>query len=67
MNNSIELTKKFYDKPTIIQAITAYKEIASIKFDENEDYYVCTVKSSKHSPQLVLNEFSNYVLGLMNL
>lgn len=67
MNNSIELTKKFYDKSYILEAINAYKGIANIKIDENQDYYICTVVSSKHSPQLVLNEFSNYVLGLMNL
>ena len=67
MNNSIELTKEFYDKSAIIQAIEAYKEIASIKFTENKNCYICTVESSKPSPQLVLNEFSNYVLGLMNL
>ncbi|SFQ07430.1 hypothetical protein SAMN04487928_11767 [Butyrivibrio proteoclasticus] len=67
MNNSIELTKKFYDKRAIIQSIAAYKDIASIKMSESQDYYICTVESSNHSPQLVLNEFSNYVLGLMNL
>ena len=67
MNNSTELTKAFYDIFHILEAINAYRGIANIKIDENQDYYICTVVSSKHSSQLVLNEFSNYVLGLMNL
>lgn len=67
MNNLVELTKEFYDKPAITQAIAAYKDIATIILDETPKYYICTVQASKHSTQLVLNEFSNYVLGLMNL
>ena len=67
MNNSVALTKKFYDKSSILAAIAAYKGFANIKMDENHEYYICTVVSSRPDPQLVLKEFSNYVLGLMNL
>ena len=66
MNNTIRLTKAFYEKSAISKAVEAYASIASIKIEETETSYICDVMSSKYDTQLVLNEFANYVLGIMN-
>ena len=66
MNNVIELTKSFYDKSSVIKAISAYKSIAIINMQETSYSYECQVITSNYDPQLVLNEFANYVLGTMN-
>ena len=66
MNNTIKLTKAFYEKSAISNAVEAYASIASIKIEETETNYICEVMSSKYDAQLVLNEFANYVLGIMN-
>ena len=66
MNNTIELTKDFYDRIAISKAVDAYASIASIKISETEKAFICEVISSKYDTQLVLNEFANYVLGTMN-
>lgn len=66
MNNTIELTKKFYDKKAILKAVLAYESIALIKMQETAQSYICYVVSSNYDSQLVLNEFANYVLGTMN-
>lgn len=61
-----KLTKSFYEKDSLQEAITAYKSLASISISEDDDYYYYKIESSIYDPQLVANEFENYVLGLMN-
>lgn len=61
-----KLTKSFYEKDSILEAINAYKSLASISVSEDDDYYYYKIESSIYDPQLVANEFENYVLGLMN-
>jgi len=60
------LTKDFYNKKALLNAVDAYKSLASISISEDSNYYYYEVKSSIYEPQLVANEFENYVLGLMN-
>ncbi|MBE5837955.1 HxsD-like protein [Butyrivibrio sp.] len=60
------LTKDFYNKNALLNAVDAYKSLASISISEDSNYYYYEVKSSIYEPQLVANEFENYVLGLMN-
>lgn len=67
MNEINKFTKEFYDRKTIESAIKAYCDIAQFKIAEDNDYYYCEIITSKHDPDLVLNEFSNYVLGTMNI
>ncbi|MCR4635963.1 MAG: HxsD-like protein [Butyrivibrio sp.] len=67
MNNINKFTKEFYDINTIKSAIKAYSEIAQFNITEDNNYYYCDVISCKYDPVLVLNEFSNYVLGTMNI
>lgn len=61
-----KLTKEFYEKPALAEAVNAYKSLASITISEDSDYYYYEIISSEYDSQLVANEFENYVLGLMN-
>ena len=63
--NKIAFTKSFYDKHTIVKAIDAYNAIASITLTETDLDYICEIMNSEYDPQLVLNEFANYILGTM--
>lgn len=60
------LTKEFYEKDILVEAVNAYKGLASISISEDKDYLYYEIESSIYEPQLVANEFENYVLGLMN-
>lgn len=61
-----KLSKNFYEKDALLEAISAYKSLASISVSEDNEYYYYKIESSIYDPQLVANEFENYVLGLMN-
>lgn len=60
------LTKDFYEKEALLQAIDAYKSLASIHFSEDNNYYYYEISESIYDAKLVSNEFENYILGLMN-
>ena len=60
MNNSIELTKGFYDKSAIAQAIAAYKEIATIILD---DLKVITIpKTNNPSVTIIIIKYTQLIL-----
>lgn len=61
-----KLNKSFYEKDALLEAISAYKSLASISISEDNDYYFYKIESSIYEPKLVANEFENYILGLMN-
>ncbi len=61
-----KLNKDFYEKEALLEAINAYKGLASISVSEDNEYYYYKIESSIYAPNLVANEFENYVLGLMN-
>ena len=60
------LNKDFYEKKALLDAICAYKSLASISLSEDNTYYYYEIESSTYDYELVANEFENYVLGLMN-
>ena len=66
MNKTMEFTKHFYDREAISMGISAYKDLADIRLSEDNNYYFCEIISCRYDIELVLNEFSNYVLGMMN-
>ena len=66
MNNSIKLTKSFYDKKAILVAINAFREIAQFELKEDNEYFYCLIHKSIYDNELTINEFSNYILGTMN-
>ncbi|MFW6014420.1 MAG: His-Xaa-Ser system radical SAM maturase HxsB [Candidatus Nanoarchaeia archaeon] len=63
--NSIEfsLSNSFYNREAIEEAIQDFKEFADIQLlDES---FGLKLYSEKYSPEVLKDEFSNYVLGLM--
>ena len=60
------LSKAFYEKRAILDAICAYKNLASITLTEDNNYYYYKIETSTYDSILVANEFENYILGLMN-
>ncbi|SCY47357.1 hypothetical protein SAMN02910370_02714 [Lachnospiraceae bacterium XPB1003] len=64
MNN--KLCKEFYENDALLKAIQAYKSLADISFTEDDNYYYYNINKSDYEPDLVANEFENYILGIMN-
>lgn len=60
------LCKEFYEKDAILKAIQAYKSLADISVSEDDNYYFFKINQSDYAPELVANEFENYILGIMN-
>lgn len=59
-------TKAFYPKEVLKQAINDYKKIAKIKLVEDVWYYKCEFSRCSVNTQLVINEFNNYLIELLN-
>lgn len=66
MSEEIKLTKDFYDRNKIEQAVLAYSHIAKIRIKEVSEYYYCVISESHYDTYLVSQEFENYVIALMN-
>ncbi len=65
-NNERVYTKIFYPKEVLNQAIYGYKKIAKIKLLEVGGYYKCEFFQCAIDTQLVINEFNNYLIELLN-
>lgn len=65
-NNEQVYTKTFYRKEVLNQAIDDYKKIAKIKLLEDNEYYKCEFFRCAVNTQLVINEFNNYLIELLN-
>lgn len=65
MKNELRLRKEFYRENEIRAAIRDYIGSASIRLNEEGDYFVCYFFACRAAPRLVMSEFANYVLGMM--
>ena len=65
-SNEQVYTKTFYSKEVLNQAIDDYKKIAKIKLLEDGDHYKCEFFRCAVDTQLVINEFNNYLIELLN-
>lgn len=65
-NNEQVYIKTFYPKEVLNQAIGDYKKIAKIKLLEDDEYYKCEFLRCAVDTQLVINEFNNYLIELLN-
>lgn len=65
-NNEQLYTKAFYTKKVLIAAINDYKKIARIKLLEDDEHYRCEFYKCAVDTQVVMNEFNNYLIELMN-
>ena len=65
-NNEQLYSKAFYTKKVIIDAVNDYKKIARIKLFEDDEHYRCEFCNCVVAIQVVINEFNNYLIELMN-
>lgn len=65
-SNERVYTKDFYSKVVLNQAIDDYKKIAKIKLLEEGKHYKCVFFRCAVDVQLVINEFDNYLIELLN-
>ena len=61
----VKLNKHFYPKQAVKQAIKAYSQFASMKLEEQGEYYCVDIHETnvKHK-NLIKEEFANYALAL---
>lgn len=65
-SNEQVYTKTFYPKEVLNQATNDYKKIAKIKLLEDDNYFKCEFFRCAVDTQLVINEFNNYLIELLN-
>lgn len=65
-SNEQVYTKIFYSQEVLNKAINDYKKIAKIKLFEDGEYYKCEFFQSAVDIQIVINEFNNYLIELLN-
>lgn len=65
-SNEQYYSKSFYSKEVLNQAIIDYKKIAKIKLLEDGEHYKCEFRRCAVDAQLVINEFDNYLIELLN-
>lgn len=64
MTNELKLNKSFYNKRLILKASKDYDKLASIQIKELDNYTICIFNDCKADLELVLKEFSNYLIAL---
>lgn len=65
-NNKRLYSKTFYAKKILFAAINDYKKIAKIKLFEDDEHYRCEFCMCEVDTQVVINEFNNYLIELIN-
>lgn len=58
--------KAFYTKKVLDKAILDYRQIASIKISDKDKYWECAFESNKMPIEIIINEFDNYLIELLN-
>lgn len=66
INSDLALHKKLFSYDFIYQAINDYSQISSIDFKEDDEYFYLFFNNSVCEKELVVKEFSNYVIDLHN-
>ena len=62
----VDFDKQLYSKQAINDSIEAFEEVAEFGFQEEEDFYKVSIRTSgENSPEFIRDEFNNYVLALM--
>lgn len=66
MKNKLFLNKEIYGERNIKRAIKDYEEIATIKIEQKEQYFICEIIESYYDIQTTIREFENYIIALSN-
>lgn len=60
------LNSAIYDEARIIDAVSAYKDLADIKVVKRGDYWECRFRHCLYDEQETAWEFENYIIDLLN-
>lgn len=63
--SSLRLAKEIFDLSIIESAMKDYKNLARIKIDQEEGYYVLNFEECKFSESQTKAEFENYVIDFL--
>ena len=66
INNKMVYDLRIYNKDKIKMAITAYNKFCNVKIiAEEKNTVICEFSSDKIPVNLIINEFDNYLIELM--
>ena len=60
----ISFDSQIYRRSAIRQACSDYHDLADIQYTENGNQVLCEINNPQGDPELIADEFSNYVLNL---
>lgn len=67
MKNECLFNKNVYPKEVIASAIDDYKNISEIElYEVDNDYYRCRFSKCLLDPSIVMYEFANYLIEILN-
>ncbi len=67
MKNECLFNKNVYPKEVIASAIDDYRNISEIElYEEDNNYYKCRFNKCLLAPSIVMNEFNNYLIEILN-
>ncbi len=64
--NSRKFDADIYSKKAIEQSIIDFNELCRIETETNNNYIICRFFDCKYDIKTTIDEFSNYVIDLMN-
>ena len=67
IKHSLSLNALIYDQKRILQAVDAFKALASIHVYLKDEYFMCFFEKCKYDLSITKKEFENYVIDLMNV
>ena len=62
----LRLSNEIYSERAIKETIRSFSKLAEIKYSKSENYFICEFKKCVYDTQLTMDEFSNYLIDLMN-
>ncbi len=60
----ISFDSSIYRREAVRQACADYRELADIRYSEKGGRILCEIRKPKGDPDLIADEFRNYVLNL---
>ena len=65
--NRVEFDLSIFSETVILKAIEDYREFCNIGISKTNGLMICEFSDCKYETVATINEFSNYVIDLMNI
>ena len=60
----LKLTKKIYQKNSILNAIKEYSKLTDITMKEDDDYFYLDFQNCHFNAKMTISEFENYLIEM---